>query len=131
MDKNTRNFTFIKTHKNLTEVLTDHRLASLGDTYVNFAYALAQSNRTGKPHGAKVKGSILAEALKKAGLRRHLPARMSRHTLADAAEALIVYAWLHNHITLNESVTTLQKTDNAIEGFSQLLTIITRRISFS
>jgi len=131
MDKNTRNFNFIKTHKNLTEVLTDHRLASLGDTYVNFAYALALSNMKGKPHGAKVKGSILAEALKKAGLRKHLPARMSRHTLADAAEALIVYAWLHNHITLDESVTTLQKTDDAIEGFSQLLTVITRRISFS
>jgi hypothetical protein len=43
---------FVKTHRNLTEVLTDHKLASLGDAYVNFAYSLALSNRTGRPTGA-------------------------------------------------------------------------------
>lgn len=43
---------FVKTHRNLTEVLTGHKLASLGDAYVNFAYSLALSNRTGRPTGA-------------------------------------------------------------------------------
>jgi hypothetical protein len=131
MNKQNKPYTFTKPYKNLTQILTDHNLASLGDTYINFAYSLALSNKRGKPSGAKVKGSILAEAIKKARLREYLPSRMTRHMLADAAEALIVYAWLHNHITLGESVTTLEKTDEPIDGFSQLLTAIKRRAKLS
>jgi len=126
-----RKFTFLKTHRNLTEVLTDHRLASLGDAYINFAYSLALSDRNGFPSGAKVKGSVLAEALRKAGLREHLSSRMTRHALADAAEALLVYAWLQNYITLDETVTTLQKKEDCVEGLCLLLTTIRSRIKFS
>jgi len=114
----------------MTEVLTDHKLASLGDTYINFVYSLALSNRRREPSGAKVKGDMLAHALKKAGLRDCLPSRMTRHTLADAAEALMVYAWLHTHITLEESVATLEKTDDPIDAFSQLLIKIKNRVKF-
>jgi hypothetical protein len=71
-------------------------MASLGDAYVNFAYSLALSKRSGKPQGQKVKGKVLAQAIKRAGLREYLPSRMTRHMIADAAESLIVYAWLHN-----------------------------------
>lgn len=131
MKKRGKAFSFIKTHRTMTEVLTDHKLASLGDTYTNFAYSLALSNRRGKPSGAKVKGSVLAEALKKARLREHMPSRMTRHRLADAAEALIVYAWLHNYITLEESVEILEKTENSVESFSELLATIKDRIKFS
>jgi hypothetical protein len=131
MNKRKRAITFAKPYKNLTEVLIDHDLASLGDTYINFAYSLALSNRKRKPLGTKVKGSVLAEALKKAKLREYLPARMTRHMLADAAEALIVYAWLHDYVTLGESVATLEKTDDPIEGFSQLLTRIKNEVKFS
>ena len=131
MKKRVRTFSFIKTHENITEVLTNHKLASLGDAYINFVYSLALSNRKGEPSGAKVKGSVLAEALKKAGLREYLPSRMTRHMLADAAEALIVYAWLHNCITLEESVATLEKTDDPIDGFSQLLATIKNKAKFS
>jgi hypothetical protein len=130
MNKQNKHCIFTKPYKNLTQILTDHNLASLGDTYINFAYSLALSNRRGKPSGTKVKGSVLAEALKKAELRKRLPARMTRHKLADAAEALIVYAWLHNYITLEESVATLEKTDDPIEGFSQLLATIKNRVKF-
>jgi hypothetical protein len=131
MNNRNKPYPFTKTHTNLTQVLTDHRLASLGDTYTNFTYSLAQSNRRGEPTGTKVKGQTLAQALKKAGLREHLPSRMTRHAMADAAEALIVYAWLHNHITLEETVTTLEKTDNPTDGFSHLLTTIKKRVKFS
>lgn len=123
-------FSFTRKFSSLTEVLTDHNLASLGDTYINFAYSLALSNRKGKPSGTKVKGSILVEALKKAELRELLPARMTRHILADAAEALIAYAWLNGYITLEETVATLEKTDDPVEGFSQLLTTIKNRARF-
>lgn len=131
MKKRVGTFSFIKTHENITEVLTNHKLASLGDAYINFVYSLALSNRKGQPSGAKVKGTVLAEAIKKAGLREYLPSRMTRHMLADAAEALIVYAWLHNCITLEESVATLEKTDDPIDGFSQLLATIKTRAKFS
>jgi len=131
LKKRVETFSFIKTHENITEVLTNHKLASLGDAYINFVYSLALSNRKGQPSGAKVKGTVLAEAIKKAGLREYLPSRMTRHMLADAAEALIVYAWLHNCITLEESVATLEKTDDPIDGFSQLLATIKNRAKFS
>ncbi len=130
LKKTDRTFSFTKNYRNIAEVLTDHRLASLGDTYINFIYSLALSNRRGKPSGAKVKGSALAEALRKAGLREHLPSRVTRHMLADAAEALIVYAWLNNYITLDESVAVLEKTNNLVDSLSQLLTTIRNRIKF-
>ncbi len=131
LKKRVGTFSFIKIHGNITEVLTNHKLASLGDAYINFVYSLALSNRKEEPSGAKVKGSVLAEALKKAGLREYLPSRMTRHMLADAAEALIVYAWLRNCITLEESVATLEKTDDPLDGFSQLLVTIKNRAKFS
>ena len=116
------------THKNLREILLDHDLASLGDAYVNFIYSLALTNKNARPTGAKAKGSTLAQALRKAGLREQLPARMSRHELADAAEALIVYGWLQDCITLNESVTLLQQNADIIDGFSKLLATTKNRI---
>ena len=124
-------YTFTKPYKNLTQILTDHKLASLGDAYINFVYSLAISNRNREPSGTKVKGVILAEAIKKAELRNYLPSRMTCHMMADAAEALIVYAWLNNNITLEESVAILEKNDAPIEGFSQLLTKIKNRTKLS
>ena len=130
MKKCNKTFCFLKTHRNLTEVLTDHELASLGDAFINLVYSLALSNKKGQPSGAKVKGNVLAEAIKKAGLRKHMPSRISRHMLADAAEALVVYGWLHRYITLEESTETLEKTEDLVEGLSQLLHTVRDRIKF-
>jgi hypothetical protein len=130
LKKYSKTFSFLKTHRNLAEVLTDHKLASLGDAFINLVYSLALSNKKGEPSGAKVKGSVLAEALKKAGLREHLPSGISRHMLADAAEALVVYGWLHHYITLEESIQMLEKTGDLVEGLSQLLRRISDRIKF-
>lgn len=123
-------FSFAKVYKNLAEVLVDHKLASLGDAYINFVYSLALSENKGQPHGARVKGNVLAEAFKKAGLREYMPTRVSRHMLADAAEALTVYAWLNNKISLEESVAALLKIENPVEGFSHLLLTIKERVTF-
>jgi hypothetical protein len=119
-----------KTYKNLAEVLADHELASLGDAYVNFVYSLALSNKRGKPSGVKVKGSVLAHAFRKAGLRENLGTRIDSHALADAAEALIVYAWLRGFITLNETVAILARADEQLEGFTQLLKTAKNRVKF-
>ncbi len=84
MTKGCRALCFAWPRRNLNEVLIDHALASLGDSYVNFVYSLAISNRKGSLLGTKVKGSVLAEALRKAGLRESLPSGMLRHGLLMA-----------------------------------------------
>ncbi len=123
-------FPFLKAYKSLAEVLTDHELASFGDAYVNFVYSLALSKKRGKPCGIKVKGSVLAQAFRKAGLRENLGSRIDSHALADAAEALIVYAWLRSFITLDETVFILEEADEPLEGFTQLLKTAKSKVRF-
>jgi len=130
LERHDRLFSFTKPYRSLTEVLTDHKLAALGDAYINFAYSLALSIKKGQPHGAKVKGAVLAEAFRKAGLREYMPSRISSHMLADAAEALIVYAWLCGYMPLDECVKILRNAEDSVEGFTQLLSTIRDRITF-
>ncbi len=101
--------------------MMDRGLASLGDAFVNLVYSLALSRRKGKPIGAKVKGTLLAEALRKAGLRNEFLPRSSSHDLADAAEALIVHSWLIGYFTLEEAASTLEKADTIVSGLTLLL----------
>ncbi|MDH5449475.1 MAG: hypothetical protein OEX77_01060 [Candidatus Bathyarchaeota archaeon] len=117
-------FTFLRKYKNLREILMDQKLASLGDPFVNFIYSLSISRRKGEPIGTKVDSHVLSKALKKAGLRRLLPSRTDRHTQADAAEALIVYVWAQNIITIGEGVDILEQHEDPIEAFCALLTTI-------
>jgi hypothetical protein len=122
---------FLKSYSNLSEVLTDKQLASLGDAYINFVYSLALSRRKGKPDGAKVKGTVLAEALRKAGLRKLLPSRIDKHVLSDAAEALLVYAWLKNLLTLEDSVETIAENSDLESGLTQMMLKAKDRIKLS
>ncbi len=130
MKEKAKQFHFLTTYGNLSDVLTDHNLASLGDAFINFVYSLALSKRKRKPCGAKVKGRVLAEAFKKADLRKHMPPRGDRHMFADAAEAFTVYAWLHHHVVLEEAVAMLESTDDPVEGLSRLLVTIKSRVRF-
>lgn len=130
MGRGGRVFSFRTVRGSLAEVLADRDLASLGDAYVNFAYSLALSNRKRKPLGVRVKGSVLAEGLRKAGLRDRLGSGMSRHALADAAEALIVYAWLNGCLTLDESIAIMKNGEDAVEGMSALLATAKKRVTF-
>jgi hypothetical protein len=119
---------FLKSYTRLNQILTDKKLAALGDAYVNFIYSLAVSKRSGKPFGKKVKGTPLAEAVRKAGLRKLLPSRIDKHVLSDAAEALLVYAWLTKALTLNECVGALEKSHDLEEGLVRLLLRSTERV---
>lgn len=114
-------FSFIPKYETLTEVLLDQKLAKLGDAYVNFLYSLVLSKKNKEPTGTKVKGKILADAFKKAGLRKFLPSRINRHKQADAAEALIVYAWIKEQMNMEEGIEILEKNEDNIEAFSLLL----------
>ena len=108
-------------YENLSEVLMDQKLAKLGDAYVNFLYSLALSKKKGEATGTKVKGRLLADALKKAGLRKFLPSRIDRHKQADAAEALIVYPWLRGSMTMEEGLEILEQNENSEDAFIFLL----------
>ncbi len=114
-------FTLIRQYESLREVLMDQKLAKLGDAYVNFLYSLALSKKAGIPTGIKVKGRLLADAFKKADLRKFMPSRIDRHKQADAAEALIVYAWIQGSTTMEDGLEILEKNEDDIEAFSLLL----------
>jgi hypothetical protein len=55
---------------------------------------------------------------------------MTRHALAGAAEALLVYAWLNGHVTMDECVAVMGKAGEAVEGLSALLVIVKKRVTF-
>jgi hypothetical protein len=120
---------FLMNFGSLSRILMDKPLAALGDAYVNFIYSLALSRKMGKPMGKKVKGALLAEALRKAGLRQFLPSRIDKHVLSDAAEALLVYAWLNNFITLEHGIEVLEKTENLDDGLVSLLLLAKEKVT--
>jgi len=118
----------LKEYKSLEEVLVDKDLAGLGDAYVNFLYSVVVSQKSGHPTGAKVNNRVLAKALRKAGLRKFLPRRIDRHVLGNAAEALIVFAWLADTVTFEDSLKILGQKDDAVEAFAVLLREILERL---
>ncbi len=128
---NNPNLTFLRQYDTIPQILKDKDLAALGDAYINLVHSLALSNQSGRPCGKKVKGTALAEALRKAGLRTLLPSRMDSHDLSDAAEALLAYAWLHTLVSLEENVNTLSNSDNLVSGLTKLLINSKEKISLS
>jgi len=115
-------------YDSLQKLLLDKDLASLGDSYVNFVYSLAMSQKLKRPVGAKVDNQILAEAVKKSGLRRFLPHRVDRHARGNAAEALLVYAWLENLLELENCIKVLSREDDNAEAFASLLKGVLRKL---
>lgn len=111
----------LKSYDSLKELLLDKDLAGLGDAYVNFVYSLAMSQKHGHPMGAKVNNQVLAEAVEESGLRRLLPHRVDRHTRGNAAEALLVFAWLQDIHEFEDCIQMLSKEDNLTKAFAVLL----------
>ncbi|MGD8505038.1 MAG: ribonuclease III family protein [Candidatus Bathyarchaeota archaeon] len=118
----------IKRYQTLEEILLDKNLAGLGDAYVNFLYSLVASQKSGHPTSVKVNNKILAEAVKKADMRKLLPHRIDRHDLGNAAEAIIVFAWLADTVTLEDSVKILSAKNDVVEAFAALLREILARL---
>ena len=119
---------FLSRYDSITDVMTDHKLASLGDSFVNLIFSLYLSRRRGEPTGGRVNSWILAQAVRKAGLRELLPSRLNRHEQADAAEALIVYAWLRGSISMDEAVSILESEERPEEAFTKILKVIRGRV---
>ena len=124
-------FPFVTRYRNLVDIMTDHELAALGDAYVNFIFSLALSRKMNRPVGMKVQSLVLWKALKKADVRKLLPHRVDRHKQADAAEAIIVYAWIRGIVTIEECVAILEKEIEPDEAFTLLLQKILRKVKLS
>jgi len=118
----------LRKYDSLKELLLDKDLAALGDSYVNFVYSLAMSQKLKRPVGAKVDNRTLAEAVSKSGLRRFLPHRVDRHTRGNAAEALLLYAWLENLLEFDDCTKVLSREDNTVEAFANLLKDVLRKL---
>jgi hypothetical protein len=118
----------LKRYESLEELLVDKDLAALGDSYVNFVYSLAMSQKLRRPTGAKVNNQILAEAVIKSGLRKHLPHRVDRHDRGNAAEALLVFAWLSDLLEMDECTRLLSKEADVAEAFAHLIRTILNRL---
>jgi len=118
----------LRKYDSLEELLLDKDLASLGDSYVNFVYSLAMSQKHRRPVGAKVDNQTLAEAVTKSGLRRFLPHRVDRHSRGNAAEALLVFAWLGDLLQFEDCTKVLSKEDDTAEAFASLLRDVLRKL---
>lgn len=118
----------LKKYDRLEELLLDKDLAGLGDAYVNFIYSLAMSQRNQRPMGAKVKNQVLADAVEKSGLRRLLPRRVDRHKRGNAAEALLVFAWLDDLLDLNDCVQMLSEEKEPARAFTNLLREVLKKL---
>lgn len=118
--------------------------AKVGDAISNLIYSLAKTKVAITLHDSvdvkgtpKVSARILREALD--GPRRRHPGVLAKvrgdeHALADAAEAIIAFGWVHGHVNIDEWAGKLSdviierqpaKTRDEIKawaiGFEQLL----------
>ena len=120
---------------------TDKGLAKIGDGVVNLTYSIAKSifltkvNKNNKSirTGLKVSKKILAEALKKADMKKFSKSRADAHDLADTVEALIAYIWFSDIMTIKDMVNFLadslsgdlynrsEEIQNATIAFTKLL----------
>jgi hypothetical protein len=118
----------LRTYNGLEELLLDKDLAALGDSYVNFVYSLAISQKNGRPTGAKVNNQVLASAVQKSGLRKFLPHRVDKHARGNAAEALLVFAWLQDMQEFEDCIKVLNKEQDLTQAFAILLHDILERL---
>ncbi|MCK4383077.1 MAG: hypothetical protein KAW66_07285 [Candidatus Lokiarchaeota archaeon] len=130
-------------NNNLTQksIGTDKGLAKIGDSIVNLTYSVAKSivlTRNSKTNkiirtGMKVSKTILANALKKANMKKFSKSRADAHDLADTVEALIAYIWFIEKMTIEDIINILvdslkenlivrsEEIKNATVAFTNLL----------
>lgn len=118
----------LRTYSSLEELLLDKDLAALGDSYVNFVYSLAMSQKCRRPTGAKVNNQVLARAVQKSGLRKFLPHRVDRHARGNAAEALLVFAWLQDMHDFEYCIKVLNREEDLAQAFATLLHDVLERL---
>lgn len=85
--------------------------AKLGDALVNLVYSIAKTLVTTDPTGVKVSDSILAEAYRESLWSKSsiVIIKGNKGRVADAIEALILYFWVHENVSLNNLVIPIKE----------------------
>lgn len=96
--------------KNLTTYIHNKSNAKLGDALVNFIYSVAKSLVSGIPTGMKVSDSILSEAFKGSMWHKTNTLKLSgkKNRIADSVEALILFFWVHEGLSLKNLIEPLE-----------------------
>ncbi|MFX1506277.1 MAG: ribonuclease III family protein [Promethearchaeota archaeon] len=96
--------------RNLQTYIHQKSNAKLGDSLVNFIYSVAKSLVSGIPTGMKVSDSILSEAFKGSSWHTTKTLKISgkKDRIADAVEALILYFWIQEEISLKKLIEPLE-----------------------
>ena len=79
--------------QSLKDIGINKPLAKFGDSVANFVFSLAKTMILGQFDQRKVSKTVLAQALKDAGLKPYARTRSDAHALADTAEAFIGYMY--------------------------------------
>ncbi|MFX0124550.1 MAG: ribonuclease III family protein [Candidatus Hodarchaeota archaeon] len=97
-------------NKNLTTYVYSKNNAKLGDALVNFIYSMAKSLASEIPTGMKVADSILSEAYKGSSWYKTNTLKLSgkKNRIADAVEALILFFWVHEELSLKNLIEPLK-----------------------
>ncbi|MFX0086990.1 MAG: ribonuclease III family protein [Candidatus Hodarchaeota archaeon] len=95
----------------LTAFIFNKDNAKLGDGLVNLIYSLAKTVVSGNPTGVKVSDSILSEAYKRSLWKEsnQLTITGNKGRVADAIEALILYFWVFENLSLIDLVTPIKE----------------------
>jgi hypothetical protein len=83
--------------------------SKLGDSLVNFIYSLAKSSVSDTPTGTKVSDFILSQAYRTSEWRNNteIILRGDKGRLADQVEALILFFWIYEVVTIDELTSSL------------------------
>lgn len=95
--------------KSLRSVLESKELGHLGDFLVNFIYTTVRIGKYGKQGSIHVWDNSLRDAMEIADLRSALGKKTKPDRVADAAEALVAYAYFTELMNLEEMIEYLTK----------------------
>lgn len=92
-------------------------------------FSLGRSRALQEPQGIKVSDRILAEALRRSGLRQELPRRTTRQNCANAVEALLVYGFLNKLVSLEEAVDQIATASGSpVDALANLIRSVAKKI---
>lgn len=96
-------------NKNLIAFIHNKSNAKLGDSLVNFMYSIAKSIVSEVPTGMKVSDSILSEAYRGSLWHKTNTLKLTgkKNRIADSIEALFLYFWIHENISLEKLIDPL------------------------
>lgn len=96
----------------LRDILESKKLAQLGDFLANFIYSSVKIGNFDINGSVHVWDRSLKDAMEKANLRVEMGKKVKPDKVADAAEALIAFAYFRNLITLDEMTDLIHESLN-------------------